>query len=883
MNTRKIVTRVIAAALVLLMCLSLLPAMTFAAEPTLTLCTGTLQAGDKVVLATADKSKGVSGYNGNKDFTVSTSSANWVQYTVAVVSGGYTLKDETANKYIKAPGGNEFKYDASSAGTFTVTSEGLLVGGSDSRNLFIYVNGSNTYYRFYANKLGTSGYTPMYVFVVGSGSGAACEHTYDDCEDTTCNKNCGHTRTAPGHVYASCVATTCENCTSGTRVAGSHEYTNEYDASCNKCSAGARTVTLPAADSTLTLAEATKVGLAQDHNKYTQNSYYVTGTVKTVGNDTYGNITIEDAAHNTFYLYTVKDVSGNNYGHFTGTKPVVGDEITVYGPIGQYSGTAQMNPAVVQPKACTQHAYTNEYDATCNNCTNGDRTVTLPAADSTLTLDVAGKLGVAQNHNTYTADKYYVEGTIKEVTSGEYGNLIIEDANGKTLVIYGSFNADGQKGYKEIENAPVAGDKIKVYGIIGQYNGKAQMKDGWITAIYVTNVTLDKTNLNLAVGSEETLTATINPGSATNKTATWTSSDPEVATVVNGKVTAKKVGTATITVTVDGKSAQCEVKVVANTKPAESVTLDKSTATLEKGQELTLNATVNPADSTDNVTWTTSDDKIATVVNGKVTTLKAGKVTITATAGSKSASCVITVTEVAAAQGAVSSLDKLTTGTYVMVTEGNAPLVLDGKWVTVANPVIANGKVTDTKKAVWTITVNGDGTVKLTDGNGKSIAPAGGKNNGIKEGDYNWKVEFVDGKFYFRGTGEDEVVLASNKSSEGKFRAYKNTTADNNAGYGTGFDLYAVEALPGGGNSGSGSTGSGSTGSGSTGSGSTGSGSTGSGSTGSGSTGSGSTGSGSTNNPKDGDAMSIVSVVSSMVLSMSGVVALVIKRKNWTV
>lgn len=80
--------------------------------------------------------------------------------------------------------------------------------------------------------------------------------------------------------------------------------------------------------------------------------------------------------------------------------------------------------------------------------------------------------------------------------------------------------------------------------------------------INVTSVELSKTSLSLKVGETATLTATIKPANATNKTASWNSSNKAVATVdSNGKITAIGAGTATITVSVDGKTATCVVKV----------------------------------------------------------------------------------------------------------------------------------------------------------------------------------------------------------------------------------------------------------------------------------------------------------------------------------
>ena len=88
----------------------------------------------------------------------------------------------------------------------------------------------------------------------------------------------------------------------------------------------------------------------------------------------------------------------------------------------------------------------------------------------------------------------------------------------------------------------------------------------------VTSVSLDKTSVELIEGDVITLTATINPSNASNKNVTWSSSNPSVATVSNGKVTALKVGNATITVkTEDGdRIATCEVTVAEKEEDGDS-------------------------------------------------------------------------------------------------------------------------------------------------------------------------------------------------------------------------------------------------------------------------------------------------------------------------
>ena len=137
----------------------------------------------------------------------------------------------------------------------------------------------------------------------------------------------------------------------------------------------------------------------------------------------------------------------------------------------------------------------------------------------------------------------------------------------------------------------------------------------------------------------------------------------------------------------------------------------------------------------------------------------------------------------------VTSADQFTTGTYYMVTNtGYAPGKLDGNWISAVQ--VAEGTIPD---AIWTLTVTGE-EVTLKDSNGKFVAPKGGNNNGIKEGEYKWNWSFEDGKFTFAGQGDDTVVLASNKSSENKFRAYKTSTVSGYPNsYPSEFTLYKAD------------------------------------------------------------------------------------------
>ena len=142
----------------------------------------------------------------------------------------------------------------------------------------------------------------------------------------------------------------------------------------------------------------------------------------------------------------------------------------------------------------------------------------------------------------------------------------------------------------------------------------------------------------------------------------------------------------------------------------------------------------------------------------------------------------------------VTSADELTDGRYIMVTDtGYAPGVLDGTWVSAVQVAAGGDTLQETTGAVWKITAEGD-QVTLTDSNGVSVKPNGGNNNGISSGEYKWKATFENGKFTFAGQEDDTVVLASNKGSQNKFRAYKTATVNGNPNaYPSEFTLYKAD------------------------------------------------------------------------------------------
>ena len=164
------------------------------------------------------------------------------------------------------------------------------------------------------------------------------------------------------------------------------------------------------------------------------------------------------------------------------------------------------------------------------------------------------------------------------------------------------------------------------------------------------DITLTPPNKTLGLGSSFTIVADIIPSNLTNNTVRWVSNNPSIASVNSlGVVTGKSLGTATITATtgIGNKSATCEVTVVNSFTNVTGITLDPTSEDVEVGDTFSITATVLPSNASNaNVTWSSSDDLIATVdSDGEVTGVSVGTAIITARTadGWKRAICEVNV------------------------------------------------------------------------------------------------------------------------------------------------------------------------------------------------------------------------------------------------
>ncbi len=188
-----------------------------------------------------------------------------------------------------------------------------------------------------------------------------------------------------------------------------------------------------------------------------------------------------------------------------------------------------------------------------------------------------------------------------------------------------------------------------------------------LAATAATALEISATTLTLVEDETATLTATPTPADVVGLVYTWTSDNEAVATVVNGVVTAVAPGEATITVSATNDAMEAPLTqtcvVTVTETAATSVTLSQKAATLYAGDQIRLGYEIAPANATKpEITWTSSAEAVATVVDGIVTAVAPGETKIAiaiknnAMAEAVTDTCVITVAEYVAVSGVTLSL-----------------------------------------------------------------------------------------------------------------------------------------------------------------------------------------------------------------------------------
>ncbi len=192
----------------------------------------------------------------------------------------------------------------------------------------------------------------------------------------------------------------------------------------------------------------------------TKERYIIYGTVKNVSGPDYGAMTITDGT-NELYIYGMYNADGTIKYKELGFKPVAGDEIVISANLCTYNGEAEVHAAwLLEFKQAPKVE------------------IELPAAGTEISIATAIQIA-KQNPGDATKDRWIIKGTVKTVTNPQYGEMYITDGKDEILV-YGTYDAKGEKRYSEMTEKPVAGDSIVLSVNLNEHNGTPQVKAGWI-------------------------------------------------------------------------------------------------------------------------------------------------------------------------------------------------------------------------------------------------------------------------------------------------------------------------------------------------------------------------------------------------------------------
>ncbi len=190
--------------------------------------------------------------------------------------------------------------------------------------------------------------------------------------------------------------------------------------------------------------------------------YYIRGVIIEMQNEQYGQMVIQDET-GSIMVYGSYNADGSiRYDKMT-EKPVVGDEVLLYGTLQNYKGNTKE----------VQNARIIDFISNAEDLPAPE----LPAFDSTLT--VAELLALPLADGELTEGRYYVRATVQSVTNPQFGAMIIADETG-SISVYGAYSADGSVGYASMESKPVKGDEVLLYTNVKNFKNTLELNSAWI-------------------------------------------------------------------------------------------------------------------------------------------------------------------------------------------------------------------------------------------------------------------------------------------------------------------------------------------------------------------------------------------------------------------
>ena len=108
--------------------------------------------------------------------------------------------------------------------------------------------------------------------------------------------------------------------------------------------------------------------------------------------------------------------------------------------------------------------------------TTTEEETTAPEEDEIKVITIAEALELCGEEGNITEERYYIRATVKTIVNANYGQMIITDATGE-ISVYGTYSADGELYYNQLEDRPYRGDEVLLYCILQNYNGTKEVKN----------------------------------------------------------------------------------------------------------------------------------------------------------------------------------------------------------------------------------------------------------------------------------------------------------------------------------------------------------------------------------------------------------------------
>lgn len=200
--------------------------------------------------------------------------------------------------------------------------------------------------------------------------------------------------------------------------------------------------------------------------------YYIRATIKSIDNDTYGQMTIEDAT-GSIMVYGSSNEDGSVRYDAMENKPVAGDEVLLFGTLQNYKG----NTKEVQNARIIDFISNNKPSVPSE----------LPADGTELTI--AELLALPVRDGEITNQYYIVKATVESISNAAYGAMWISDGTG-SISIYNS-KAEDDTDYADMTDKPYKGDTVTLKCNVKNFKGTMEINQAYILEFQHTEITID--------------------------------------------------------------------------------------------------------------------------------------------------------------------------------------------------------------------------------------------------------------------------------------------------------------------------------------------------------------------------------------------------------